>query len=492
MKRYRTSLANARGNSRGGAHLAVVAALVFTSACSAQNPPAADAETPYTKSSIAHVDLIVKGDYVVTQDDARPVIEGGAVAIKGGRIVAVGPAAEIKAKYRAATVLDGKDRVVMPGLVNGHTHAAMTLLRGIADDIELIDWLRKYIFPTEVKFANAEFVRIGTELACWEMIRGGTTTFLDMYYFPDSVAKAVEGCGVRAMIAPTVIDQKSPDAENAEDSLRKAAEFVKRWKGKNNRVIPIISAHAVYTVTPEKLKVIRDKANELGVPMSIHLSESKYEVEYSKQHFGKTPVQVLEDVGFFSGPTVGAHVIYPTPEEIPILAKRRIGAIHCPSSNMKISSGISPVPEMLKQGVPVGIGTDGAATNNDLDMFEEMRLAAFLSKVATMDPKVIPAPTALRMATRGGAEAIGLGDQVGSLVAGRRADLIQVSLADPHLNPMYDVISHLVYTAHAADVVNVVVDGKIIMRDRDVLTIDEARVRTEAGELAAKIKAAVQ
>jgi 5-methylthioadenosine/S-adenosylhomocysteine deaminase len=487
MKRYRSPLRDGVARLQAG----LAAALLFVSACSAQ-APAPDAKASGAHTSISHVDLIVNGDYVVTQDDARPVIEEGAVAIKNGMIVAVGPAADIRAKFRAAVVLDGEDRVVMPGLVNGHTHAAMTLLRGIADDIELIDWLRKYIFPTEVKFANAEFVRIGTELACWEMIRGGTTTFVDMYYFPESVAKAVESCGLRAMIAPTVIDQKSPDAENAEDSLRKAAAFVQRWKGKNNRIIPIISAHAVYTVTPDKLRVIRDEANELGVPMSIHLSESKYEVDYSQQHFGKTPVMALEAVGFFNGPTIGAHVIYPTAQEIPVLAKRRVGAIHCPSSNMKISSGIAPVPEMLRQGVPMGIGTDGTATNNDLDMFEEMRLAAFLSKVATMDPKVVAAPTALRMATRGGAEAIGLGDQVGSLIAGRRADLVQVSLADPHLNPMYDVISHLVYAAHAADVVNVIVDGKIIMRDRDVLTIDEARVRKEAAELAAKIKAAVE
>ncbi|MGQ0834571.1 MAG: amidohydrolase family protein [Gammaproteobacteria bacterium] len=454
-----------------------VLALGLASACAAQSPHS--------------VDLIVFGDYVVTQDDARPVIQDGAVAVGDGRIVAVGPAREIREKHRAATTLDGRERVVMPGLVNGHTHAAMSLFRGVADDIELMDWLTKYMFPLEVRFADAEFVRIGTELACWEMIRGGTTTFLDMYYFPESVAKAVEGCGLRALVAPTVIDQKSPDATDAADSLRKAEEFVKRWKGRNNRIVPMISAHALYTVKPDLLRQISARARELGVPMGIHLAESKYEVEHSRQNFGATPITVLESVGFFGGTTIGAHVIYPTPAEIELLAKRRVGAIHNPTSNMKISSGIAPVTAMLKAGVPVGLGTDGPATNNDLDMWEEMRLAAFLAKVAAMDPKVLPAPTVLRMATRGGAEAVGLGEEIGALTVGRRADLIQISLDDPQLKPLYDVISHLVYVADASNVVNVVVDGKLVMRDRKVLTLDTARVSSEVATMAAKIRAAV-
>lgn len=437
------------------------------------------------------VDFIVAGDYVVTMDGAQPVIEDGAVAVDDGFIVAVGAYGEIKARYKAENTFEGGNRVVMPGLVNGHTHAAMSLLRGIADDLELMDWLQNYIFPTEVRFVDAEFVRIGTELACWEMIRGGTTTFLDMYYFPDSVARAVERCGLRAMVAPTVIGQKSPDAGDAQESLRLATEFVERWKGKSNRIIPIISAHAVYTVKPDQLKAIRARANELGVPISIHLAESRFEIEYSQKNYAETPVKLLEELGFFEGPTVGAHVIYPTAEEIPILARRHVGAIHCPTSNMKISSGIAPVPQMLREGVAVGLGTDGPATNNDLDMWEEMRLAAFLQKVSTMDPKVLPAPTALRMATLGGAEAIGLADQIGALTAGRRADLIQVSLSDPHFTPLYDVVSHLVYVADEQDVVTVIVDGKLLMRDRKVLTVDEQRVRGEASALAARIRALV-
>jgi 5-methylthioadenosine/S-adenosylhomocysteine deaminase len=468
MKWYFTSGRNARLVLLGGAS-------ILLSACAAQ----------------PSVDLIVAGDYVVTLDESRPVISDGAVAIDDGTVVAVGSRAEVTAKYRAARSIAGRDRVLMPGLINGHTHAAMTLLRGIADDRELMDWLTNYIFPTERRFVDAEFVRVGTELACSEMIRGGTTTFVDMYYFPDAVARAVEGCGLRVLVAPTVIDQKSPDASDAGESLRLAAEFVGRWKGKSNRILPIISAHAIYTLKPEQLHAIRSRSDELGVPLAMHISESRFEVDYSQRTFGTTPVKQLDSLGLFNSPTIGAHLVWPTDEEIAILARRGVGVIHNPSSNMKISSGIAPVTRMLAEGVRVGLGTDGAATNNDLDMWEEMRLAAFLQKVATTDPQVVPARTALRMATLGGAEALGLADQIGALTAGRRGDLIQVSLADLHFTPLYDVISHLVYVADSQDVVTVVVDGKVLMDERRVLTVDEQRVRSEATAIAVKIRAEV-
>ncbi|HJS21022.1 MAG TPA: amidohydrolase [Steroidobacteraceae bacterium] len=437
------------------------------------------------------VDLIVAGDYVVTMEANADVVKDGAIVVDDGMIVAVGPYQELAARYHARTVIDGDGRVVLPGLINGHTHAAMTLLRGIADDRELIDWLNNYIFPTERRFVDAEFVRVGTELACWEMIRGGTTTFVDMYYFPDSVARAIESCGLRVLVGPSVIDQKSPDAANADESLRLASEFVTRWKGKNNRIVPIIAAHAIYTLKPEQLVAARAKAQELGVPISIHISESRFEVDYSQKTFGTTPVNHLEALDFFKGPTIGAHLVWPTSDEIPILARRHVGVIHNATSNMKISSGISPVAQMLKEGVAVGLGTDGAATNNDLDMWEEIRLAAFLQKVATMDPQVVPARTALNMATLGGAQAIGLDQEIGALTVGRRADFIQVSLSDLHFTPMYDVISHLVYVADEQDVRTVVVDGKVLMREGKVLTVDEQRVRSEAEAIAARIRAEV-
>ena len=363
----------------------------FSRRCSRPAAPRSPATVPHATA----IDLIVAGDHVVTMDGDRPVLENGAVAVDDGFIVAIGPREEIARRYRARETLDGKDRVVLPGLINGHAHSAMTLMRGIADDRELMDWLRNYIFPTEVRFVDAEFVRIGTELACWEMIRGGTTTFVDMYYFPDAVAEAVEKCGLRALVAPTVIDQKSPDASDAASSLQVAADFAERWKGRNNRIIPVIGPHSVYTLKPPQLEAVRTRARELGVPVSIHLCESRFEIDYAKKNYSKTPINLLEDIGFLDGPTIGAHVIYPTDEEIGILVRHKVGVIHNPTSNMKIASGVAPVTKLLQAGVAVGLGTDGAATNNDLDLWEEMRLAAFLQKVSTMDPKVVPARTAL-------------------------------------------------------------------------------------------------
>jgi len=367
----------------------------------------------------------------------------------------------------------------------------MTLLRGVADDRALMDWLTNYIFPAEVQFVDTEFVRIGTELACWEMIRGGTTTFVDMYYYPDTVAEVVENCGMRAMVSATVIDQRSPDAENAADSIRKGIAFVERWKDRNSRITPIFGPHANYTLNAEQLRDTRRAAMALGVPISIHVSESPFELQYSKDTFGKTSIEFYESIGFFEGPTIAAHVVWPTEAEIQILAERKVGVIHNPTSNMKIASGISPVTDMLHAGVRVGIGTDGAASNNDLDLWEEMRLASFLQKVEQMNPQVLPATTVLTMATSGGATAIGLGDKIGSLEVGKQADLIQVAFDDVHHVPTYDVISHLVYVTDEQDVASVVVDGKVLMRDRELLTIDTERVAVEAKALAAKIQSAL-
>jgi 5-methylthioadenosine/S-adenosylhomocysteine deaminase len=438
------------------------------------------------------IDLVVAGDYLVTMDDAGTIEKAAAIAVDDGVIVAIGPVAEIEAKYLARETLGGSNRVVMPGLVNGHSHAAMTLLRGVADDLALMDWLNNYIFPAEVEFVDAEFVRIGTELACWEMIRGGTTTFVDMYYYPDTIADVVERCGMRALISATVIDQRSPDAEDAVDSIRKGSAFIERWQGRNSRITPIFGPHADYTLDAEQLRATREAAIRLGVPISIHLSESPYEVQYSKDHYGMTSIEMLESIGFFDGPTIAAHVVWPTDAEIPILVKRKVGVIHNPTSNMKIASGIAPVAKMLAAGVRVGLGTDGAASNNDLDMWEEMRLASFLQKVEQMNPEVLPAATVLRMATSGGATAIGLGDSIGSLEVGKRADLIQVAFQDVHHVPTYDVVSALVYVTDEQDVASVVVDGKVLMREHEFLTLDTARIAAEARAFAARIQSALE
>jgi 5-methylthioadenosine/S-adenosylhomocysteine deaminase len=407
------------------------------------------------------IDLIVKGDHIVSMDAAGTVIEDGAIAVDEGVILAIGKAADIEAEYSAINTLKGGNRVVMPGLVNGHTHAAMTLLRGVADDLALMEWLQNYIFPAEVEFVDAEFVRIGTELACWEMIRGGTTTIVDMYYYPDTIAEVIDSCGLRALISATVIDQRSPDAE------------------------------ANYTLDADQLQATRAAAQKYGAPISIHVSESQFEVQNSQNLYGMTSIEMLESIDFFDGPTIAAHVIWPTEQEIPILAERKVGVVHNPTSNMKLASGIAPIAEMLDAGVRVGLGTDGAASNNDLDMWEEMRLAAFLQKIGLMNPEALPATAVLRMATSGGAEAIGLGDEIGSLEVGKRADIIQVAFDDVHHIPTFDLVSHLVYVSDEQDVASVVVDGKVLMQDGDVLTIDTARVRSEATALASRIQAAL-
>ena len=452
---------------------------------SAQETLAPQAQSQRARQNI---DLIIKGDHIVSMDARGAVYKDAAVAVDKGLIIAIGPASEILAAYQSDKLLEGDNRIVMPGRVNGHSHAAMTLLRGMAEDMALLAWLTEYIFPAEIKFVDEEFVRIGTDLACWEMIRGGTTTFVDMYYYPDVIAKVVESCGLRALISATVIERPSPGAANAADSLEKGKAFIQRWKGKNSRITPVFGPHANYTLNEAQLREVRKAAIDAGVGITIHMSESRYEVDYSKEHYGKTSIELFDSIGLFDVPTIGAHVVWPTNDEIPILVERKVGVVHNPTSNMKTAAGISPVTKMLAAGVQVGLGTDGSASNNDLDMWEEMRLAALLQKVGSMDPEVLPANTVLTMATRGGAEAIGLGGSIGSLEVGKRADIIQVSFDDVHFVPTYDVIPQLVYVADEQDVSSVVVDGKVLMVDKEILTIDTERVREEAIKLAGHIQ----
>lgn len=477
-------------NALGAHTLLVIFSFLFLCACSPSDQAHAEAQKQ-AKDSRQAVDLIIEGAYVVSMDEDQSIHKESAIAVDKGLIVAIGATDEISKTYKSARILPGDNRIVMPGLVNGHSHAAMTLLRGVAEDLALMEWLNNYIFPAEVEFVDADFVRIGTELACWEMIRGGTTTFVDMYYYPDVIAEVVESCGLRALVSATVIDQRSPDAENAADSLEKGRAFVDRWKGKNSRITPIFGPHANYTLNTEQLRAVRDAAIEAGVGIGIHMSESLYEVEYSKNTYGMTSIELFDSIDLFDVPTIGAHAVWPTDEEIVILAERNVGVVHNPTSNMKTAAGISPVTKMLDAGVRVGLGTDGAASNNDLDMWEEIRLAAILQKVDRMDPEVMPANTVLTMATRGGAGAIGLGDSIGSLEIGKRADIIQVSFDDVHFVPVYDVIAHLVYVADEQDVTSVVVDGKLLMKDKEILTIDTGLVKEEARQLAARIQQAL-
>ncbi len=461
-------------------HLAVFVALGVFGAALAGGARAAERQ---------RVDLIVSASIIVTMDEKQPVIDDGAVAIDGGIIVAVGKRAAITAKFAGRQEISGKDRVLLPGLINGHTHAAMTLFRGVADDLDLMTWLQEYIFPLEARFVDADFVRVGMRLACWEMIRGGTTTFVDMYFYPDVGAEVVEACGLRAIIAAPMIDFPSPGFKGWEDSFAEGLEFVKRWKGKSDRIYPALAPHAPYTVSPEHYLEALAAAKELGVPITTHVSEDYAEVVDMRKRYGTTSVHHLDGLGLLDAPLIAAHVVWPMDDEIPILAAKKVGVIHDPASNLKIAAGISPVPKMLAAGVRVGLGSDGAASTSDLDLWKEMRFAALIHKGINREATLMPAATVLRMGTLGGAEALGLEKEIGSIAVGKRADLIQVNLDSPRLTPFYDIVSHLVYAVDAGDVVTTIVAGKVLMRDGEVLTLNAEKIRAAALEKAARIKA---
>jgi 5-methylthioadenosine/S-adenosylhomocysteine deaminase len=434
------------------------------------------------------VDLVVRNGTVVTVDSARRVIAGGAVAVDAGRIVAVGPAPEVDAAFRGRDVLDASGSLVIPGLINAHGHAPMVMFRGVADDLRLMEWLTKYIFPAEAKNVSAPFVRTATKLAALEMIRSGTTTFVDMYYFEDQVAEAAKEAGIRGVLGSTVIEVPggAPDAKTVPDALANAERFLKRWAG-DPLVVPAVAPHSAYLCSPETLKSVKALADRYQAPILIHLSEVGDEVKTIKERYGKTTTEHLRDLGFLRKGVLGAHGVWLSESDRAILKAADVGIAHCPQSNMKLSSGAAPVKAMLAEGMRLGLGTDGAASNNDLDMFEEMDSAAMLAKHASGDPTAAPAPAVLEMATLGGARALGLEDRLGSLEVGKRADVVVVSLAAPRLHPLYDPVSHLVYVAKGADVRDVVIEGRVVMRDRKVLTMDEAAVIRDAEAMRARV-----
>ncbi len=440
------------------------------------------------KSDNPNVDIVIEADHILTMNSKDEILNGSAIAIKDGIILDIDAKEIIQKKYEAKIIITGEQRIIMPGLINGHSHAAMTLLRGIADDKSLIDWLNNYIFPLEKKFVSKEFVRVGTELACWEMIRGGTTTFVDMYFYPDIIAEVATRCGMRALVSSTVSDNQTPNAKNAEDALINGESFINRWKKKNSLITPILGPHAIYSMKLEQLEQTRNLANNLNTPISIHLSESQFESEFSTQNYEMTSIEALESINFFEGTTIAAHVVWPSDKEIEILAQRNVGVVHNPTSNMKLSSGVAPISKMIEAGVLVGLGTDGAASNNDLDMWEEMRLASLLQKVNSMDPEVLPAIEVLRMATSNGAKIIGMENEIGTIAEGMKADIIQIAYDDVHHIPSYDIASHLVYVTDEQDVMNVIIDGKLIMHQREFLTLDTEQIREEVTSISNTIK----
>ncbi|MCY4144456.1 MAG: amidohydrolase [Gammaproteobacteria bacterium] len=418
------------------------------------------------------VNSIVHGDYVVTMDCESRVVRDGAVAIDSGIIAAVGSAEDIREKFQSDTEIDGTNQIVMPGLINGHTHAAMSLLRGYAYDIPLMEWLQEYINPIEAFAVDEEYVRVGTALACWEMLLGGTTTFVDMYFFHEIAAQVADEIGMRALISATVVDQPRNDAVDIDDSFEQARQFVEGWKNRKSTVEPILGGHAIYTLKNEHLLRLRDMAESLEVPIHIHVSESEFELQFSNELYGTTPIKHFQEIGLLDYPVIAAHVVWPTTEEMGILKQYGVGVIHNATCNAKIASGTAPIVEMLANDIKVGLGTDGVASSNNLDLWEEMRVASLLQRARSMDSTDLPAREMLRLATSGGAAALGLDHKIGHLAEGMEADMIQVSIDAAHHLPLYDVESHVAYCTKSGDVSNVFVQGRHVVQDRQVMTIE--------------------
>ena len=439
----------------------------------------------------AAVALIINNAIVITVDGNRRILNPGAVAINGANIVAVDTPAAIAARYKAAQTIDATGKVVMPGLINTHTHAAMVMFRGLGNDLNLMDWLQKYIFPAEAKTVSPEFVRIGTRLAALEMIESGTTTYADMYYFEEVVARVTKAAGLRGVLGQTVIEFPVADAKTPAEALKRAEVFATEFAN-DDLITPSLAPHSVYTLDAKTLSATSDLAKRLKIPIQIHLAETQAEIGMSQERHKMRPVAILDSLKFWVPVTIAAHGVWITDDEIQLLKQRNVGISTNPESNMKLSSGTAPVVKYRKAGVNVGIGTDGAASNNDLDMFEAMRQAAFQQKLVTMDPTAISAPEALEMATIGGARVIGQQARIGSIEAGKRADLIIVGMSKPRQQPLFDPVSQIVYASRGDDVETTIVNGKILMRDRKVLTLDEASVLADARKAADLVRKAVQ
>jgi 5-methylthioadenosine/S-adenosylhomocysteine deaminase len=433
------------------------------------------------------VSLIVVGGTVITEDARRSVISPGAVAIDGSAIVAVDRADVIAANYRSGETIEARDEVVLPGLVNTHTHAPMVLFRGLADDLALMEWLQKYIFPVEAKTVSPEFVRIGTRLAALEMIESGTTTYADMYYFEEEIAEATRAAGLRGVLGQTIIQFPAPDAKTPAEGLARAGRYIARFNG-DRLITPAVAPHAIFTNDRATLLACAELARRSGVPLLIHLAETEDELRQSQAQHQLSPAAYLDSIGFWGPRTLAAHGVWMTADDIAILKRHGVGVAHNPESNMKLASGAAPIAGYQAAGVAIGLGTDGAASNNDLDMFEAMRQASFLAKHTTRDPTAVPARTALEMATIGGARALGMDRDIGSLEPGKRADLITVSTSSTRQIPMYEPISHLVYVTRGDDVRTTIVEGRILMKDRQVRTLDRAAVVADAKRIAERIK----
>lgn len=433
-----------------------------------------------------NADLLISGRYLYLQDQDKTIVKDGAVAILQDTIVETGIGSELAAKYPGAERLATEHGLIMPGLINTHTHAAMACFRGLADDLSLMQWLHEYIFPVEAKLTG-DIVYQATLLSLAEMIKSGTTSFCDMYLFAKDVARAAQESGMRAWIGEVLHDFPSPNYGEIAAGYQYVEELFAMFSG--HPLINItVTPHAVYTCSPELLINLKNIADKHDALYSIHLAENEEEMKVSRERHGASPVMHLENLGLLDGRVVADHCVMLTDEEIALLARREVKVAHCPESNMKLASGIAPVPRMLAAGLSVGLGTDGSASNNNVDMFGEMNSAAKLHKVNLLDPTTMPAETVLEMATTQGARVLAAESEIGSLEPGKKADLIVLDMNQPHLTPLFNIPSHMVYAARARDVVHSVINGSIVMRNRQLTTLDEKAILANMMILAEQIK----
>jgi 5-methylthioadenosine/S-adenosylhomocysteine deaminase len=432
------------------------------------------------------VDLIVCGDHVIPMDGDYSVVEDGAVAVSGSKILAVDTRANITSRYSCDNIIDGKGRVVLPGLINTHTHAAMVFMRGLADDMPLKVWLEEHVWPAENRWLGPEFVNDAVELAVAEMLKAGVTTYNDMYFFEGVAAEVSRRMGIRAMLGAGIIDFPTKTTTGPDDCLEKAETFIDKWKD-DELVYPAVAPHAAYSCGPDTLRKSKALAEKYGAHIHTHVSETEWEADEVKKKYGKTPVEFLESEGFLGENVLAAHCVWVTDNEIEILAKRKVGVAHCVESNLKLASGIAPVTKMIKSGVRVGLGTDGAASNNDLSILGEMSTAAKLHKAVTGDTTALNAREALSMATLWGARAIGLGSLIGSLETGKAADIISIDTNKPHLSPQYNVFSHMAYAVRASDVDTVIVNGRLVVSGGKLLSADEEEILEKARRWGKKV-----
>jgi 5-methylthioadenosine/S-adenosylhomocysteine deaminase len=439
------------------------------------------------------VDLIISGEKALLLDSKNTCLDRAAIVINAGNIIAVDHTEQIAKQYRAKKTITAQDSLIMPGFINCHTHAAMTCFRGIADDLELMDWLNNYIFPAEAKNVNKELAYWGSLLAAAEMIKSGTTTFCDMYIFEDETARAAKEAGMRCLVGEVLFDFPSPNFKTIAEGIAYTKMLIEKWKD-DPLVNIIIEPHALYTcskpllIEVKKLAEAKRLAEDYHLPIGMHLLENAAEKKRLEEKFGKGAVSFLEDIRYLDEQLIAFHCVYLSDKDMKIFADHGCKVVHNPASNMKLASGVAPVPEMLQAGITVGLGTDGCASNNNLDMIKEMSTAAKLHKVARFDPTVMDAQTVVRMATIEGAKTLGMDKITGSLEAGKKADIIIIGLNKPHLTPIYSEYSHLVYAMSGADVDTVIINGKVVMENRKLLTIDEKEVMHKVREIAVRVK----